>query len=162
MKGVSSLNDSMDRSNWSGAKLIRVSQVEEGIAILKASGANVKAWGFDMSAYYRKFGRRPDELWHQAMYGSNGFQLDSRCQFGDVSVVVKCSKFSNLIAATIRSRLEAFDVVHASKDASVIEWVKERVAYNASNKNVADFEPLETSLFVIGVYIERWSRRVYR
>ena len=72
MKGVSSLNDSMDRSNWSGAKLIKVSQVGEGIAILKASGANVKAWGFDMSAYYLKFGRRPDELWHQAMYGSNG------------------------------------------------------------------------------------------
>jgi hypothetical protein len=59
-----------------------------------------------------------------------------------------------LIAATIRSRLETFDVVHASKDASVIEWVKERVAYNASNKDVADFEPLETSLFVIGVYID--------
>ena len=154
IKGVASLNDSMDRSNWSGAKLIKVSQVGEGIAILKASGANVKAWGFDMSAYYRKFGRRPDELWHQAMYGSNGFQLDSRCQFGDASVAVKCSRFSNLIAATIRSRLEAFDLVHASKDASVIEWVKERVAFNASNKDAAGFEPLETSLFVIGVYID--------
>ena len=80
--------------------------------------------------------------------------MDSRCQFGDASVAVKCSRLSNLIAATIRSRLETFDVVHASKDASVIEWVKERVAYNASNKDVADFEPLETSLFVIGVYID--------
>ena len=104
--GVDSLNDSMDRSKWSGAKLIKVSQVGEGIAILKASGGPVKAWGFDMAAYNRKFGRRPDELWHQAMYGSNGFQLDTRCQFGDASVAVKCSRFSNLIAATIRTRLE--------------------------------------------------------
>ena len=121
MRGVPSLNDSMDRSKWGGAKLIKVSQVGEGIAILKASGGPVKAWGFDMSAYYRRFGRRPDEVWHQAMYGSNGFQLDTRCQFGDASVAVKCSRFSNLIAATIRSRLKAFDLTHMSRDSDILD-----------------------------------------
>ena len=152
--GVGSLNDSMDRSKWCGAKLIKVSQVGEGIAILKASGGPVKAWGFDMAAYYRKFGRRPDELWHQAMYGSNGFQLDTRCQFGDASVAVKCSRFSNLIAATIRTRLEAFDSSHASRDDTVLKWIDERVTCNEANKDSEQYEALDTSLFVIGVYID--------
>ena len=154
MRGVPSLNDSMDRSKWGGAKLIKVSQVGEGIAILKASGGPVKAWGFDMSAYYRRFGRRPDEVWHQAMYGSNGFQLDTRCQFGDASVAVKCSRFSNLIAATIRSRLKAFDLTHMSRDSDILDWAKDRAAYNESNFGSKDFVELDSSLFVIGVYID--------
>ena len=55
------------RSSRPPPVLLRLAQVASGMMVLKASGAPVRAWKIDAEAFYRKIGRRPDQVWRQAM-----------------------------------------------------------------------------------------------
>jgi len=96
--------------------------------VLKASGAPVRAWKIDAEAFYRKIGRRPDQVWRQAMVTPAGnWQIDWRCQFGDASVAVKAIQHSNHMASVAKQRLRQFDASHPPSDSRVIAWQRERV-----------------------------------
>ncbi len=95
--------------------------------VLKASGAPVRAWKIDAEAFYRKIGRRPDQVWRQAMVTPAGnWQIDWRCQFGDASVAVKAIQHSNHMASVAKQRLRQFDASHPPSDSRVIAWQRER------------------------------------
>ena len=123
-----SLNDAMDRAGWPPPVLLRLAQVASGMMVLKASGAPVRAWKIDAEAFYRKIGRRPDQVWRQAMVTPAGnWQIDWRCQFGDASVAVKAIQHSNHMASVAKQRLRQFDASHPPSDSRVIAWQRERV-----------------------------------
>ena len=104
---VCSHNDSMDRSRWPVNPLIRVRDLADAAAIMRASGAPVHLWSLDGQAFYRSVGRQRSELWRCAMPISDGFQVDERCCFGSAADATKCSRFSNLIVHAVRRRLMA-------------------------------------------------------
>ena len=123
-----SLNDAMDRALWAPPILLRLAQVASGMMVLKASGAPVRAWKIDAEAFYRKIGRRPDQVWRQAMVTPAGnWQIDWRCQFGDASVAVKAIQHSNHMASVAKQRLRQFDATHPPSDPRVVAWQRERV-----------------------------------
>ena len=123
-----SLNDAMDRSAWPPAVLLRLAQVASGMMVLKASGAPVTAWKVDAEAFYRKVGRRPDQVWRQSMVTPSGnWQIDWRCQFGDASVAVKALRHSDHMASVVKQRLRQFDATYPSRDPRVVAWQRERV-----------------------------------
>jgi hypothetical protein len=118
----------MDRAGWPPPVLLRLAQVASGMMVLKASGAPVRAWKIDAEAFYRKIGRRPDQVWCQAMVTPAGnWQIDWRCQFGDASVAVKAIQHSNHMASVAKQRLRQFDASHPPSDSRVIAWQRERV-----------------------------------
>ena len=152
---VDAVNAAMRRSTWPTNKLIRVSQIAEAAAILESSGAPVKLWGFDCTAYYRKMGRRKDELWRNAIAALDGVQLDERCCFGSAADATKCSRVSNYIAWRIRRAIYAVDELHPPQDANVCAWRAAR-AEQARNLGASDSEIAElwTALFSLGIYID--------
>lgn len=122
-----SLNDAMDRSAWPPPKLMKACQLGEAAAVLATSKVPVKLWSRDAEAYYRKIGRRADQVWRQAIVTPDGkWQLDFRCQFGDAAVAVKSIRMSDFIASVMLRRLRDFDVKHPPTDARVVEWQRMR------------------------------------
>ena len=122
-----SLNDAMDRSAWPPAVLPRIAQVASGVMVLKACGAPVRAWKVDAEAYYRKIGRRPDQVWRQAMVTPSGhWQIDWRCQFGDASVAVKALRHSDHMASVVKQRLRQFDATYPPRDPQIVAWQRAR------------------------------------
>ena len=109
---VQSINGSIDRTSWPVNRLPRAANYAEAAAVLAASGAPVKLWGFDCEAFYRKVGRQRAELWRNALATLRGFQLDERCCFGSAADATKCSRLSNLLAHAMRRELDAFDERH--------------------------------------------------
>ena len=133
VEGVMSLNDAMDRTLWPEVRMLHVREVAEAAAILQSSGAPVRVWSLDAEAYYRKVGKRPDEVVHQAMVTPGGkWQVDTRAQFGDAAVAVKAGRMSNFIARVAKQRLRAFDARHPPVDWRVQQWVAERRAAGLS------------------------------
>ena len=122
-----SLNDAMDRSAWPPVALPRLAQMSSAMMVLKASGAPVLAWKVDAEAFYRKIGRRPDQVWRQAMVTPSGnWQIDWRGQFGDASVAVKALRHSDHMASVVKQRLRQFDATYPSRDPIVLAWQRER------------------------------------
>ena len=121
-----SINGSMQRGEWPRNRLPRAAKTGEAAAILMASGAPVKVWGFDGEAYYRSFGRQRAEVWRNAIAMAEGFQLDERCCFGSAADASKCSRASNLLAHAMRRALDKADLAHPTRDPAVIAWLVER------------------------------------
>ena len=119
---VCSHNDSMDRSRWPVNPLIRVRDLADAAAIMRASGAPVHLWSLDGQAFYRSVGRQRSELWRCALPISDGFQVDERCCFGSAADATKCSRFSNLIVHAVRRELAAIDAQFPSRDEDVLRW----------------------------------------
>ena len=119
---VPSINGSMDRSSWPEGKLVLALEVAEAAAILQASGAPVKVWSLDATAYYRTIGRLRREVWRNAVARAETLDLDHRCCFGSAADAVKCSRISNLIAKVVREAIECFDEEHPPTDARILEW----------------------------------------
>ena len=155
-----SLNDAMDRSAWPPAVLPRIAQVASGVMVLMASGAPVRAWKVDAEAYYRKIGRRPDQVWRQAMVTPGGnWQIDWRCQFGDASVAVKALRHSDHMASVVKQRLRQFDATHPPRDPQIVAWQRARLQVALElGVLVPDLEPFCDErwavLHVFGQYVD--------
>ena len=119
---VPSINGSMDRSAWPDGRLVLALEVAEAAAILQASGAPVKVWSLDASAYYRTVGRMRREVWRNAVARADSFDLDHRCCFGSAADAVKCSRISNLISKIVREAVALFDEGHPPTDARILAW----------------------------------------
>ena len=152
---VASINGSMERGEWPRNSLPRAARTGEAAAILQASGAPVKVWGFDGEAYYRVFGRQRAELWRNAIAMAEGFQLDERCCFGSAADASKCSRASNLIAHAIRRALRDVDAAYPTREPAVLEWLEERrQAAAESGCSSEDAELRFLSLAYISIYID--------
>ena len=145
-----SLNDAMDRSAWPPVALPRLAQMSSAMMVLKASGAPVLAWKVDAEAFYRKIGRRPDQVWRQAMVTPAGnWQIDWRGQFGDASMAVKALRHSDHMASVVKQRLRQFDTAYPSRDPIVLAWQRERSRLALElGVLLAELEPF---------YDERWA-----
>ena len=152
---VASINGSMERGEWPRNSLPRAARTGEAAAILQASGAPVKVWGFDGEAYYRVFGRQRAELWRNAIAMAEGFQLDERCCFGSAADASKCSRASNLIAHAIRRALREADAAHPTREPVVLKWLEERrQAAAESGCSREDAELRFFSLAFVSIYID--------
>ena len=129
---VPSINGSMDRSAWPEGKLVLALEVAEAAAIFQASGAPVKVWSLDATAYYRTVGRLRREVWRNAVARAETLDLDHRCCFGSAADAVKCSRISNLIAKVVREAIERFDEGHPPTDARVLAWQAVRAEEQSS------------------------------
>lgn len=153
IEGVLSLNDAMERSMWPPTKLMKAVQLGESAAVLAASGVPVKLWSRDAEAYYRKIGRRVDQIWRQALVTPEGkWQLDFRSQFGDAAVAVKAVRMSDFMAEVLLRRLRDFDAGHPSQDARVLDWQAKRRA-EARRQGEADVHRF-SSLHAYGQFID--------
>jgi hypothetical protein len=155
---VQSLNESMDRSTWPAAKLMRVQQMAEAAAILQASGARVRLGVLDIVAYYKQFGRQLDELYRNGAFTEKGFVVDERCCFGSAADAAKCSRISNFLVFHARRAMQAIDERYPSRDEGVLKWLKaRRVAGAAAGASESDLTELWACLHVVGMYIDDGS-----
>ena len=152
---VPSLNESMDRSAWPKAKMVRVRQVAEAAAILAASDAPVAASVIDCRAFYKRFGRQRSEIWRNAAVSEGGYVTDERCCFGSAADAAKCVRFSNVIVQAIRESLSAFDAAHPTRDARVLRWLDERRrAGKAAGASPAELAERWACLHVASMYVD--------
>jgi hypothetical protein len=149
---VESHNAAMDRQGWPEARLLRVSEYAESVAILRSSGAAVAVWSVDCEAYYRAIGRRPSQLWRNAVAVEDGFQLDKRCCFGSAADAAKCSRVSNFITFHVRRALQEVDERYPTRDPAILRWLERRKA--AAEEAGAPFDSKWSSLHAIGMYVD--------
>ena len=155
---VQSLNESMDRSAWPAAKLMRVQQMAEAAAILQSSGARVRLGVLDIVAYYKQFGRQLDELYRNGAFTERGFIVDERCCFGSAADAAKCSRISNFLVFHARRAMQAIDARYPSQDEGVLAWLAaRRVAGEAAGASESDLAELWACLHVVGMYIDDGS-----
>ena len=155
---IQSLNESMDRSAWPAAKLMRVQQMAEAAAILQSSGARVRLGVLDIVAYYKQFGRQLDELYRNGAFTEKGFIVDERCCFGSAADAAKCSRISNFLVFHARRAMQAIDARYPSQDEGVLAWLAaRRAAGEAAGASESDLAELWACLHVVGMYIDDGS-----
>ena len=152
---IQSSNAAMDRSSWPDGRMLKVAQYAESVAVLRTCDAPVRVWSADCEAFYRVMGRRPEEMWRNAMAVSDGFQLDERCCFGSAADATKCVRVSNFLAWEARAAMQRVDELHPPRDERVLEWLTERRgAAAAAGVTGTPEEARYTALHVFGMYVD--------
>ena len=144
----------MDRSRWPQGRLLRVTRYAEGLAVLCASGAPVRVWSADCEAYYRVMGRRPAEIWRNAMAVEEGFQLDTRCCFGSAADAAKCVRVSNFLTHEALSAMAAIDARYPTRDPRVLEWQARRIQQAADAGLPPASQAAYAALHTFGMYVD--------
>jgi hypothetical protein len=150
-----SLNGSMNRASWPDARMIRVREVAEAAAVLRASGAPVLIGVLDVVAYYKQFGRQRAEHWRNGMLMGDGFVVDERCCFGSAADAAKCCRISNVIVHHVRAAMRRVDEAHPPRDQRVIDWLEQRRRLGAdAGADAAEIAERYACLHAVGMYVD--------
>jgi hypothetical protein len=160
LKGVTSVNDASDRTQWPAAKMLRVRDLAEAAGVMAASGVPVKMWSLDAVAFYRRYGRRYHQLGRQMMVTVDGrWLLDRRPQFGGAAVADKLGiRAANLNAYAMMKQVHEFDVSHPPTDEALVRWCKLREASaQHAGESIGEVGCRWCSLGRVGCYVDDTS-----
>ena len=152
---LASHNAAMDRSGWPPARMMRVRELTEAAAIMRASGAPVALWSVDCDSFYRVMGRQLAEVPRCAMAVAGGFQLDWRCCFGSAADACKCVRVSNFLMHHARLAMRAVDARYPTRDPRILAWQAQRAA--RATATVAGSATCGDDLHATGAYIDDCS-----
>ena len=131
--GVPSYNDAVDLGSQPSIEYVSVSQLGRAAAIFRAAGLNVKVWGFDLEAYFRKTGKQQADVWMSGFCHQDGFGVDERVQFGQREAPVLTGRQSCFIVWAIRRELRRLDLEYPSDDRVVAAWLAARAQLRAAD-----------------------------
>jgi hypothetical protein len=124
--GVASYNDCVDLEAQPSIEYVNVAMLGRASAILLTSGVEVKVWGFDLEAYFRKTGKQRADVWMSGFCHHDGFGVDERVQFGQREAPVLTGRQSCFIVWAIRRELRRLDAEYPTADPAVAEWLRRR------------------------------------
>jgi hypothetical protein len=132
-------NEAIDLEAYAEIEYVQVGQLGRARAILQSAGVPVVPFSFDFASYFRKTGKNRSTWWMAGTIDQDGYGVDPRVQFGDRSAPVLCGRQTCLLTDAIRRELRRLDLAYPSREASVIEYVAERLAKLESGAAELDF-----------------------
>jgi hypothetical protein len=126
--GLASYNQLVDLSSQPVIEYVKVSQLGRATAILLTAGIEVKLWGFDLEAYFRKTGKQRSAWWMSGFVHGDGYGYDPRIQFGQREAPVLCGRQSCFIMAAISRELRRLEALYPPRDECVITWLQARAS----------------------------------
>lgn len=146
-----SYNECVDLTVWAAIEYVRVARLGRGVMVLSTARVPVKAWGFDLEAFFRKTAKARQSWWLSGLLHRDGFGLDIRVQFGQREAPVLTGRQSCFIVWAIRRELRRLDAAYAPRDPLVLAWVARRAERMAA---AGGTEAEWTALFVVMIFVD--------
>ena len=124
--GVASYNDCIDLDVMPAIEYVSVAMLGRAVAIMQTAGVDVRLWGFDLEAYFRKTGKQRAHIWMSGFVHADGYGADERVQFGQREAPVLCGRQSCFLMFAVRRELQRFDDEHPVVDEKILRWVAAR------------------------------------
>jgi len=119
--------------------------------VLSTAGVPVKAWGFDLEAFFRKTAKQRTHWWLSGLLHGDGFGLDTRVQFGQREAPLLCGRQSCFVIWMITRELQRLDAEYAPRDPMVLAWLGGRARRMAAEGGTA---AEWTALFVCMIFVD--------
>jgi hypothetical protein len=129
IEGLASYNQLIDLESQPEIEYVRVSQLGRAAAILSTAGVEVKLFGFDLEAYFRKTGKQRGSWWMSGFVHADGYGYDPRIQFGQREAPVLCGRQSCFLVWVMRRELLRLEAEYPSRAASVVAWIADRLRH---------------------------------
>ena len=94
VEGLMSYNQSVDLLSQPEIEYVTVGQLGRSAAVLLTAGVEVKFFGFDLEAYFRKTGKQTADIWKSGFCHPDGYGYDPRIQFLDNERPLCCAEGS--------------------------------------------------------------------
>ena len=146
-----SYNECVDLTVWAAIEYVRVSKLGRGVMVLATAGVPVRAWGFDLEAFFRKTAKQRMHWWLSGLLHGDGFGLDTRVQFGQREAPVLCGRQSCFVIWMVRRELQRLDGEYASRDPLVLAWLDRRTQRMAAEGGTA---AEWTALFICMIFVD--------
>ena len=125
---VKSYNEMLDLGTIAPIQYVRVSQLGRAAAIMLASEAEVRIWGYDLEAFFRKTAKQRLHWWMSSTCQWDGYGQDTRVQFGQREAPVLCGRQSCFVVWAIRRELDRLGQEYAPRDVKVLAFIATRAA----------------------------------
>ena len=135
IEGLLSYNQSVDLMSQPEIEYVTVGQLGRAAAVLLTAGIEVKLWGFDLEAYFRKTGKQRADIWKSGFVHADGFGYDPRIQFGQREAPVLCGRQSCFLVAAVRRELSRLEAEYPCRASSVVAWLRSREPRRESSEN---------------------------
>ena len=149
IEGLPSYNQLIDLEGQPVIEYVRVSQLGRAAAVLLTAGVEVRLFGFDLEAYFRKTGKQRADWWMSGHVHPDGFGFDTRIQFGQREAPVLTGRQSCFLRAAVHRELSRLEVCYPSRAASVVQWLAQRLA-GGGGEGGGDLQ----SLFFVLIFVD--------
>ena len=155
---VLAYNDYIDleteRATVGGLSLPTTSVFCRGAAILLSCGLRVKGGKFDLTTYYRMWGKQRAHVHQSYRVMETLFGVDWRVNFGERDAPFHCCRGSDALAYFIRCELRRLDAEYPCKVPGVVTWLAIRLGLARDADEADDPYFRWAVLFFIIYYID--------
>ena len=155
---VESYNDHIDldeeRARVGTLSLPTTKIFSRGAAILLTCGLTVKGGKFDLSTFYRMWGKQRAAVHLSGRVLETLFGHDFRVNFGERDAPDHCCRGSDAMAFFMRRELRRLDAEYPSKAPKVLEWLALRMGLATEADDYHDPEFRWAMLFFLIYYID--------
>jgi len=128
IEGLASYNQLIDLESQPEIEYVTVGQLGRSTAVLLTAGVEVKLWGFDLEAYFRKTGKQRASWWMSGHVHAEGYGYDPRIQFGQREAPVLCGRQSCFLVAAMRRELSRLESCYPPRAHSILRWLASRLS----------------------------------
>ena len=125
-----------------------------GTAILLTAGVEVKLWGFDIDAYFRKSGKQRAHWWMSGLLYWDGYGHDPRIQFGQREAPVRTGRQSTFLRFAMFRELRRIDEVYPSRLGAIQEWIAVRLQAAFKANDGARAYEVYAVLFYVMLFVD--------
>lgn len=118
-------------------KLVRVWQLSRATAILLTAGVEVRIGKFDLSNFFRIFGKQRAHVFQSGRVMQTLFGFDERVNFGERHAPDHTGRVSNALAFFVRLELRRLSAEYPSRCERIIRWIALRTGFA---KDAGDFD----------------------
>ena len=154
---VASYNDYIDlveEREHHPFQLVRVATLTTAFAILATAGVVVKLGKFDLSTYFRIFGKQRAFVHQSGRLYESLFGFDRRVNFGERDAPDHTGRASDALAFFVRHELKRLGREYAPKCAKIVAWVAMRMGHAAAAGDTDDADGIWFALFFFLYYVD--------